>query len=163
MKISKGTNNIVFKFFIFLFFILNSCSSTMNFDEKNTVLADGKFLFASNDVYLNGFFKILKQDNVFFLNIKTINSKKEYKVKFSKEKSFLSKKESRLLLNYSGSNLININFHKIFSWIFEPCSEKVCQRLNIGNLYIKRSPETNSTLIEIMNNKNLFTIKLILR
>jgi len=163
MKISNGTNSIVSIFFIFLLFILNSCSSKMNFDEKYTVLADGKFLFASSEVYLNGFVKILKQDNVFSLKIKTINSKKEYEVKFSKEKAFLSKKESKLFLNYSDSNLIDINFYKIFFWIFEPCNEIVCQRLNIGNLSIKRSPKTNSTLIEITNNKNLFTIKLIFR
>ena len=58
---------------------------------------------------------------------------------------------------------MDINFFIIFSWIFEHCNEKVCQKLNIENLSIKRTFKNDSVLIEIKNIQDLFTIKLILR
>ena len=161
MKIPNGTNSILSLFLIFLFFIFNSCSSMLSVDKKDTNHVSGKFTFASEESYLNGFLEILREGDMFFIKIKTIDSSNEYKIKFSDTKSVLSKDETRFLSDNAVSYLIDINFYKIFFWIFEPCNEIVCQRLNIGNLSIKRSPKTNSTLIEITNNKNLFTIKLI--
>ena len=100
---------------------------------------------------------------MFLLKIGTINSENEYKIKFSDKKLVLSEKESKFLSNKIDFNLMDINFFKIFSWIFEPCNEKVCQKLNIENLSIKRTLKNDSTLIEIKNIQNLLTIKLILK
>ena len=163
MKILNGTNSILSVFLVFLSLIFNSCSSLTNLDKKNTNLVSGKFILATEEVYLNGFLEILKIEDVFLLKIGTINSKNEYKIKFSEKKLVLSEKESEFLSNKIDFNLMDINFFKIFSWIFEPCNEKVCQKLNIENLSIKRTLKNDSTLIEIKNIQNLLTIKLILR
>ena len=163
MKILNGTNSILSIFLVFLSLLFNSCSSLANLDKKNTNLVSGKFILATEEVYLNGFLEILKIDDVFFLKIKTINSINEYKIKFSDKKLVLSEKESEFLSSNIDSNLMDINFFIIFSWIFEPCNEKVCQKLNIENLSIKRTFKNDSVLIEIKNIQDLFTIKLILR
>tara|TARA_B100000886_G_scaffold39195_1_gene24254 strand:+ start:140 stop:472 length:333 start_codon:yes stop_codon:yes gene_type:complete len=107
--------------------------------------------------------EILREDDMFFIKISTIDSVNEYKIKFSDTKSVLSKEETRFLSDNAVSYLIDINFYKIFFWIFEPCDEIVCQKLNIGNLSAKRTLKNNLTLIEIVNIQNLFTIKFILR
>ena len=163
MKILNGTNSILSIFLVFLSLIFNSCSSLTNLEKKNSNLVSGKFILATEEVYLNGFLEILKIDDVFFLKIKTINSINEYKIKFSDKKLVLSEKESEFLSSNIDSNLMDINFFIIFSWIFEPCNEKVCQKLNIENLSIKRTLKNDSILIEIKNIQDLFTIKLILR
>ena len=163
MKISNGTNCILYLFLIFLFFIFNSCSSMINIDKKDTNLISGKFTFASEESYLNGFLEILREDDMFFIKISTIDSVNEYKIKFSDAKSVLSKEEIRFLSDNVVSYLIDINFYKIFSWIFEPCNEIVCQKLNIEKLSVKRTLKNNLTLIEIKDIKNLYIIKFILR
>tara|TARA_B100000941_G_scaffold101950_1_gene71366 strand:+ start:68 stop:478 length:411 start_codon:yes stop_codon:yes gene_type:complete len=132
-------------------------------DKKGTNLFSGKFTFASEESYLNGFLEILREGDMFVIKIKTIDSSNEYKIKFSDTKSVLSKEETRFLSDNAVSYLIDINFYKIFFWIFEPCDEIVCQKLNIGNLSAKRTLKNNLTLIEIVNIQNLFTIKFILR
>ena len=163
MKIPNGTNSILSLFLVFLFFTFNSCSSMLFIDKKGTNLFSGKFTFASEESYLNGFLEILREGDMFVIKIKTIDSSNEYKIKFSDTKSVLSKEETRFLSDNAVSYLIDINFYKIFFWIFEPCDEIVCQKLNIGNLSAKRTLKNNLTLIEIMNIQNLFTIKFILR
>lgn len=163
MKILNGTNSILSIFLVFLSLLFNSCSSLANLDKKNTNLVSGKFILATEEEYLNGFLEILKIDDVFLLKIETINSKNVYNIKFSDKKLVLSEKESEFLSSNIDSKLMDINFFIIFSWIFEPCNEKVCQKLNIENLSIKRTLKNDSILIEIKNIQDLFTIKLILR
>ena len=163
MKISNGTNSILSLFLIFLFFIFNSCSSMLNVDKKDTNHVSGKFTFASEESYLNGFLEILREGDMFFIKIKTIDSSNEYKIKFSDAKSVLSKEETRFLSDNVVPYLIDINFYKIFFWIFEPCNEIVCQKLNMENLSAKRTLKNNLTLIEIKDIQNLYTMKFILR
>ena len=163
MKISNGTNSILSLFLIFLFFIFNSCSSMLNIDKKDTNHVSGKFTFASEESYLNGFLEILREGDMFFIKIKTIDSSNEYKIKFSDAKSVLSKEETRFLSDNVVPYLIDINFYKIFFWIFEPCNEIVCQKLNMENLSAKRTLKNNLTLIEIKDIQNLYTMKFILR
>ena len=103
MKILNGTNSILSIFLVFLSLIFNSCSSLTNLDKKNTNLVSGKFILATEEVYLNGFLEILKIDDMFLLKIETINSKNEYKIKFSDKKLVLSEKESEFLSLKSGS------------------------------------------------------------
>ena len=110
MKILNGTNSILSVFLVFLSLIFNSCSSLTNLDKKNTNLVSGKFMLAMEEVYLNGFLEILKIDDVFLLKIETINSKNEYKIKFSEKKLVLSEKESEFLSNKIDFNLMDINF-----------------------------------------------------
>ena len=93
MKILNGTNSILSVFLVFLSLIFNSCSSLTNLDKKNTNLVSGKFILATEEVYLNGFLEILKIDDVFLLKIETINSKNEYKIKFSDKVLSRFKKE----------------------------------------------------------------------
>ena len=163
MKIPNGTNSILSLFLIFLFFTFNSCSSMLNVDKKDTNHVSGKFTFASEESYLNGFLEILREGEMFFIKIRTIDSRNEYKIEFSNAKSVLSKKETGFLSENIVSYLIDINFYKIFTWIFEPCNEIVCQKLNIKNLSAKRTLKNNLTLIEIENIQNLYTMKFILR
>ena len=111
MKILNGTNSILSIFLVFLSLIFNSCSSLTNIDKKNTNLVSGKFMLAMEEVYLNGFLEILKIDDVFLLKIETINSKNEYKIKFSDKKLVLSEKESEFLSNKIDFNLMDINFY----------------------------------------------------
>ena len=163
MKISNGTNSIQYLFLIFLFFMFNSCSSMFSIDKKDTNFVNGKFTFASEESYLNGFLEILREGDMFFIKIKTIDSSNEYKIKFSDAKSVLSKEETRFLSDNVVPYLIDINFYKIFFWIFEPCNEIVCQKLNMENLSAKRTLKNNLTLIEIKDIQNLYTMKFILR
>ena len=160
MKILKEMKKLNFGFLLILSMFLYSCVSNFDLEIEERFTNEGKFSLSINNKVFSGFLKIEKIRNDFYLKISSFDNLNRFKINFSEEKIYLGKKEVLLFTTNNNSNLKKLNFFKLLNWAFELCDNPECLMLREENFFFIKTQKVKSTLIEISDLEETFSLKI---